>query len=120
MSYDVSFYIDAGNGPVKVGESYNYTYNLAAYFEVILGNPLKSFHDNAAHWLLDAITWGLEQEELSRVEAQSPYGQKRWEKYEPSQFEPENGWGDVQGARYFLFKIALECAKAPNAKVCIS
>lgn len=116
MSYDVSLYIDAGNGPVSVGSlDANYTYNLGDFIEEVLGKRLTQFNGEDACDLRDAIVDGLD-----RIDRQSWDGERsagvEWFK----RFEPDNGWGTVFGAIVFLNKIAVECAKCPNAKVSVS
>lgn len=118
MSYDISLYADLGNGPVSVGSlDENYTWNLGDFIETVTGKRLGDWNGADAWELRDAIVEGLERmnhfswKDNGNQTANVDYFRK---------FEPENGWGSVFGAIVFLTKIAVGCAKAPNAKVCVS
>lgn len=106
MSYDISLFIDAGNGPIALDLlDVNYTWNLGDFFEWVLGKRLGDYNGEVAADLRYDIEQGMEK--IQR------------HKNELSKFNPDNGWGDVASATACLAKIGIACARAPRAKVSV-
>lgn len=105
MSYDVQITVNTGFEDVCVEECGNYTYNVSEmYYDAFgLKEGLRGLHDmgceSARKHLADAI---------KKMESDP-------EKYRA--MNPENGWGDYEGALNFLKRIRKDCAKHPKAKV---
>lgn len=105
MSWDVHLEANLGGAhPIRVGDlDANYTYNVSPMFAAVIGTGLNE---------LDGITAREMVAKCSAIlEAFAA---------DPGKFRamnPENGWGDFEGAREFIRKIQDACADAPDATV---
>ncbi len=107
MSWNVSMVINTGVDDAEVYEVGNYTYNVAPMYYHVLGDDgLRGLNgklgEDACPLLMAAVT-KMELDEAALRE-----------------MNPENGWGDYEGALVFLRKIATGCAMHPKASVRIS
>ena len=107
MSYDIYLEMDAG-GPrpmsVEVG---NYTSNaVPIWTQALYGKSLADYDGREARTVVEELEFGLEQIDMY-----------------PERFrdlEPENGWGDLEGATQYLRKLKDMCLRYPLAKIRIS
>lgn len=105
MSYDVGMQIDTGNHQASVGISYSYTYNVAPMF-------VKAFSGGEGIYTLVGITG---EKAISVIKDAIAYFDTH--KDALKLLNPENQWGDFDGARALLVNI-LEIAKEhPRATV---
>jgi hypothetical protein len=108
VSYDAYLELDAG-GPERVtiqGTAANYTSNVAPMFNRALGRPLRDLDGLRAPEAMGLLVRALD----------------RWNA-EPDVYaalNPENGWGDANGARSFLEQLLEACIKYPLAVVRVS
>lgn len=107
VSYDAYLVADLGGPePVSVGGlNENYTYNTGPMFEEAVGVSLGSLSGKRAG-------------EAAEVLWRAVHIMDR----EPSRFRamnPENGWGDADGWREFLRRIAEACDAAPDAELVV-
>jgi hypothetical protein len=107
MSWDASLMIDTGGEyPAGVAELGNYTYNVAPmYFEVFPEE--KGFRDSLDGVLASDAIPILEQA-ITALEA------------DPAHFkamEPENKWGNYEGAVEYLKTILAGCQEHPKATI---
>ena len=104
MSYDVRLTIDTGGeNPASVSKWRTPTYNLAPMFSKALGFGLRTLQDKLAG---DAIP------DLRRAIAAM--------QDDPAEFKklnPENGWGNYEGALAFLQAFLADCLEHPKATV---
>jgi hypothetical protein len=103
MSYDISFDIDAGGTePVEIGGERNYTSNVSGMWaEALGGRRLSELKD----WrCLDAIP--LLKGAVEHMRAQPDHYRK---------MNPENGWGDYEGALETLQWLLDSCRRHPLA-----
>ena len=108
MSYDVYMVVDTGGTePAYVTESRNYTYNVSPMFRAALGG--KGLND----------LQGLSGAEAA-VKLTSALAFMVGHRDEMVALNPENGWGDYNGALRFLEGILEDCLKHPKAQVRIS
>ena len=105
MSYDVWMEADLG-GPEPVAVELleiNYTYNVSKMFSAAIGETPSKWNGKPASEVREACL-----KILAAFEA------------DPAKFQamnPENGWGDFDGARNFIRSISDACQKAPRAIV---
>ncbi|MEV7014073.1 hypothetical protein [Streptosporangium sp. NPDC051022] len=110
MSYDIWLEIDTGAPEDElpmVVEIGNYTSNVwPMWMEALNGVRLAEFHrapcSEAAGPLAEAVT---------RMEATPAIYQA---------MNPENGWGNYEGALAYLRRLAEACAKHPKCRIYIS
>lgn len=109
MSYSVWLEIDTGGEePYQIDDDYlNYTYNVAPMFRLALGDEgLRGLHGKT----------GLEAGGMLIVGITHMRGQRQ--QYLP--LNPENGWGDYEGALDFLVRLLRVCTAHPKATVVVS
>lgn len=94
MSYDVS-----------IGDySANYTYNVAEMFYAANNNGgIKAINGMPGRSALHVLFFMIEYMAENRTAM--------------LELNPENGWGDYDGAMMFLFKTAMACAAHPEKTV---
>lgn len=100
MSYDI--FIGSGKKAIDCG---NYTYNVAPmYYDVIDGgiNSLKRLTGKKAQPILEQAIAKLESDP---------------DKYKA--MNPDNGWGDYEGAIQFLRDILNVCKLKPRSKITV-
>ncbi len=107
MSYDVSMVIDTGGlKPAEVCDCGNYTYNVSPMFYKALDGGLNGLHgvsgEDAAPRLLAAINYMKDTAAEMKL------------------LNPENGWGNYEGAMKYLGDIVDGCLSHPKAKVDVS
>jgi hypothetical protein len=103
MSYDV--YVECGHCGQGPGHGENYTSNMASAWN-IAGAPLCDWDGRRAG---DCVA------ELRAAIAVLVGERERF-----AQYEPENGWGSVSGAREFLQRILARCKEHPDFVVRVS
>lgn len=123
MGYDIRLEVDTGGAePATVGPDLGYTYNVDKMFAAALGDvseglehasdvifkrdrgpALERFRGKEAGLVAHELT-----EAISRMAA-------RPDDYKV--FNPDNGWGDYDGALEFLERFRDACAEHPKAKV---
>lgn len=104
MGYDIGLYIDTGNGPVCLQDTdHNYTYNVAPMFVRAFRNAdgINMLHGRLAEWCIVRM-------ELAIAYMRENFG-------EISKHNPENGWGNAEGAIKFLDSILASCKQHPKA-----
>lgn len=106
MSYDVSLTINTGIEEVNVAECGNYTSNVSPMWSEALGFPLSKLcgmnASDAVPHLRKAIA--AMEDEPNKYRAMNP----------------ENGWGNYEGALSYLRKMLIECVQHPLCKIYIS
>jgi hypothetical protein len=111
MSYDIYLEIDTGNGhKAEVGGDLNYTSNVSPMWrKAFTGTDFSFLGDIDGRRAGDCVT--------ALRHAVAAMGG------DPAAYEamnPPNGWGDADGAREFLRKIADLCEQHPNCEVRVS
>lgn len=99
MSWDVSLICD-GHEDVDCG---NYTSNVAPMYKKALGISFRDIDGQLASGVALTLTHGI-------IEMTSNPRVYR-------NMNPENGWGNYEGALWFLAKIIRECLFYPEFKV---
>jgi len=107
MSYDVSFKAKLENCDtyVYVGGDYNYTSNMAKAIIKASGNNV-SIND------LNGMKTSEVLPILNKIIFEFVNNSKEYRQY-----EPVNGWGDIESCLEWLFKLKNECEKYPTAIV---
>lgn len=107
MSYDLDLRIDTGGEhPVTVHDVGNYTSNVSGMWTKALGFPLADLDGRLA---ADAIpdlrraAWAM---------ANNPDTYRA--------MNPENGWGDYEGARDYLVQLLEGCLAHPKTTIGVS
>jgi hypothetical protein len=107
VSYDICLDIDTGAGEtVTALEVGNYTSNVAWMWSQALGHPLRELDGRGAADTVDVLTAAVA---AMRERAQEFRAQ-----------EPENGWGDYQGALGYLERLLAGCQAHPATTIRIS
>jgi hypothetical protein len=101
MSWD--FYLVDDNGDEITGTWFNYTYNVSGMFDAAVGETPSEWDGRKAGDLVPVC---------SKILADFA---DRPEFYRA--MNPENGWGDFEGARTFIRNIQDVCADRPDAPV---
>lgn len=102
MSYDVSLHVDVDGNQVELFDG-NYTSNVSPMWRHALGRPLADLHGTPA-----SEAAGLLDSAVRRMEADPDFY---------AQWNPPNGWGDVDGATDFLRSIRDACSKYPSGVI---
>jgi hypothetical protein len=100
MSYDVSV-----DYPAIASVGFNYTYNCSPMFYYVLEGGINGLAGLTAKDAQERLTVGI-----AKMEADP-------EKYRA--MNPENGWGDYEGALEFLRGIKRACADHPDGTVSV-
>ena len=104
MSYDIWLTIDTGGREhATVAEVGNYTSNVSPMWTRALGFPLADLHHKNAGGCIASLV-----EAVARFED---------EPEEFSKLNPDNGWGDANGAANYLRRLLEACRKHPLARV---
>lgn len=104
MSYDISMEIDTGGSePAEVCDVGNYTYNCGPMFFEALGVSLSSMDGRIAGEVADQLSLGVK----NMIDDPAKY----------RAMNPENGWGDYEGALEYLLGIAKACREHPKATI---
>lgn len=104
MSYDIWMEMETGSGnKAQVYEVGNYTYNCGDMFCMALGRSITSLDGAIGKDVVDTV-WMALRDMVSRRTF-----------YE--EMNPANGWGDYEGAREYLRKLAYGCAEHPSATI---
>jgi hypothetical protein len=107
MGYDIYLRIDTGGEtPAVVHEVGNYTYNVSEMFHKALGFELMDLGGKICGECLP----DLERATLHMSENPTEY----------IPLNPENGWGDYNGALGYLIALKHGCKKHPKAIISIS
>lgn len=113
MSYDVSLYMDTGNGSTIEMEIGNYTYNCSMMLVVAIektkgdkGLSLSGMSGWDATKVADYLG-----ETLDYMRKNVP---------EMEKMNPNNGWGDFETWCEYLDKIRLACIKHPLTKLSVT
>ena len=106
MSYDIGMEVDTGaRYPASVGEWHNYTYNVSQMFR------LAFFGDtgiNQLHGMTGKVAAPLINKAMTYM---------REHMDEMRELNPDNGWGNADGALEFLAKIHERALEHPKAVV---
>jgi hypothetical protein len=106
MSYDIWLEIDTGGPePATVAEVGNYTSNVSGMWADALGRSLGDYHGAPCSEAAGSLLRGVE-----RMKA------------DPAHYEamnPENGWGDYEGALKYLEQLYEACTRHPKATIAI-
>jgi hypothetical protein len=115
MSYDIWVEIPCKNENNEDSwesiSSHNYTFNVSTMFYKAFeksGGNWKSFHD------YESINKTCKEAIPELVNAITEMENNK-EEYE--RLNPENGWGDYEGALEFLKKILKDCKKFPYGRI---
>lgn len=106
MSYDIWLEIDTGGPePATVCEIGNYTSNVSGMWRDALGRSLGDYHGAPCSEAAGPILRGIERmrTDPARYEAMNP----------------ENGWGDYEGALKYLERLYEACTQHPKATIAI-
>jgi hypothetical protein len=104
MSYDIWLEIDTGEAePYVVDEPGNCTSNVSPMWKDALGRSLGDYHGAPCSEACGPLARGVE-----RMEAEPDRYRK---------MNPENGWGDYEGALDFLRRLLRACRAHPNATI---
>lgn len=104
MSYDISLEAELGSGPIEIGQSLNVTYNLSPMFD-FLGIDISAMNGKQGGEILPLVVMALK-----RINDPT-------NKYDLDRLKPSNGWGTIDIAKEFLFKLQNLLASAPKAIV---
>ena len=109
MSWDFGMKIDAGGvGLVDLQYGAYYTYNVSPMY-------YDAFETEDGIRVLDGLS-GLECQRILENAIQNFKNKKE----EYKKMNPENGWGNYEGALELLHKLLVWCIEAPNAIMIIS
>lgn len=108
MSYDIYIMANTGINEHPVEEVGNYTSNVACMWR-------KAMPDTDGLAGFSGMNCG---EALPLLQAGAAYMVEHAE--EMRQMEPANGWGDYEGALYYVQRCALLCAEHPAASLYVS
>ncbi len=114
MSYDVSFRVKVegaddsvriidGNDDYGYNYGYNYTYNLTQAMREASPNKDFDLYD------MNGKTGAEVMEAIEPIITEFCFNAKAYKQY-----EPKNGWGDIEGCRQFLLNIYDVCNKYPS------
>lgn len=107
MSYHISLDIDTGGPePAEVLEVGNCTSNVAPMWKQALGVRLRDYDGVPCERALAPLRDGIRRMEDDPAKHRA--------------MEPENGWGDYEGALNYLRKLADACAANPKCTIRIS
>jgi hypothetical protein len=107
VSYDIWLDINTGAGEeVMVHNVGNYTVNVAWMWWQALGHPLRELDGRGAADTIETLT--------AAVAAMRDRAQ------EFSAQEPENGWGNYEGALDYLERLLVGCRAHPATTIRIS
>lgn len=99
MSYDISLY-KGKRVKARIG---NYTYNISPMYLKALGTSLLELDGVEVNIITPILLKGVE----DMVNNKEEY----------LKLNPENGWGNYEGALEYLQKLLAECLKFPTAKI---
>lgn len=100
MSYEISLEIETGNGHLYTVYEDNYTKNVSNMFRAAIEDiGLKRFHGMGAEFAILLINKAI-------LKMQSD--PERYKK-----MNPENGWGDYEGALKVLQNLHAACVQHP-------
>lgn len=102
MSYDISL-TQIVTEEKEVADIGNYTYNISPMYQKAMNISLYNFDGMKASEAIDILQKGLIDMTNNSLE------------YE--KLNPENGWGDYQGAMNYLSKLLVECRKHPHSTI---
>ena len=110
MSYDVWIVRELDGVEHMVAECGNYTSNVSPMWTLALGtcNSLGTTID--LHPVTDDLLPHLQRAITAMTDDPSPF----------VDLNPENGWGDYDGALRYLQRIAHDCRLHPGARVVVS
>lgn len=111
MSYDVSLQIDAGAKELVTipNTGRNYTYNCSPMFRLALGGDgINDLDGKIAGDLIDRLDKAVS-------DIRNPANRRKYQR-----LNPENGWGNHDGAAQFLQAILDDCRAYPKASVRVS
>lgn len=114
MSYCVYLAIDTGGPePATVFEAGSYTYNVSPMFYLAFGKC--GFGDG-----LRSIGGKVGREMVPVLESVSSFLRSPDNRERLKAMEPENGWGNLEGACRFVDEILKGCRLHPKAKILIT
>lgn len=108
MGWNISLEVNTGNGYVEIGESRNYTYNISPMY-------YKAFELKEGFRGLNGMTTIESIKYLSHAINEMKVNKEEYEK-----LNPENGWGDYQGALEILEWLRVRCLEHPFARISIT
>lgn len=109
MSWDISLEIDTGGvEPAEVVDIGNYTYNVMPMYAKVMG--LRSLNSDL-HGMLAGEAIPILRNGIAYMEDNPLIFQR---------MNPENGWGDYEGALEYLRKILKACVSNPKCTIRVS
>lgn len=104
MSYDI-YLKQMVTEEKEVADIGNYTSNVCDMWEKALGMPLKRLDSMTAEFAIPYLAIGI------KNMTDNP------QEYE--EMNPDNGWGDYDGALNYLVELLEGCKKFPNSRICM-
>ena len=109
MSYNVGFTMDTGGSEsTMVGDSMNYTSNVSGMWKLALCMPLSKLDGMQA-----TVALPLLEKAVSHI--RHPDNRAKYEA-----MNPDNGWGDHNGAAEVLEWMLAMCRQHPKTKIWMS
>ncbi len=105
MSYDITLVIKTGPENKCVVDCGNYTYNVYGMYFKAMGQGLNKFNDVKCADAIPLLQKGV------RAMQDDP---KEYRK-----LNPENGWGDYDGALRYLQNLLDECVRNPLCTIVV-
>ena len=105
MSYDISLVIDTGHEETEVAYVGSYTYNVGDMYREALGFSLGELDGKNACDSLDILDKGIKDMQANP------------DKYK--KMNPENGWGNYEGALEYLLNIRHQCHRYPKCTILV-
>lgn len=106
MSYDIDLIINTGVEDTSVLDIGNYTSNIGGMYNKAFGQDWKFINgmncQEALPFIINAVLY-MKQNKKDLIK-----------------MNPENGWGDYDGALKYLSDLELGCVNHPNCKIEIS
>jgi hypothetical protein len=102
MSWDITL-TEKQWADVEVAEIGNYTYNVSKMYVVAIGKSISDFHGMKAIDAVDILSKG--------------YTEMRDNPEKYKAMNPENGWGNYEGALAYLGSLLDACVENPNSTI---
>lgn len=103
MSYDIWLEIDTGGGHTLSTDFSNYTSNVSGMWEEALGYSLADLNNKLAKECIEDLKDAVD----TMYENPEYY----------TSLNPENSWGNYEGALEYLEWVLRECRRHPNCRV---
>lgn len=107
MGYTIYLEIDTGAGhTAQCGDIGGYTYNVSRMFQNALGQSLTAFNQMNAGESVELLLKGV-----NDMEAYPAFYRA---------MNPDNGWGDYEGALDYLRSLLRACQDHPLARIVVT